>query len=119
MNLLSKKVNILSKFIDMNAQKSKVIANNIANVNTPGYKKLEVNFQEELTKAVKSGNVDKINDVTAKVTFSDNPFIRENGSNVDIDMELIEFYKTTDSYTMSVEMLSKMMKGTIAAIQGR
>ena len=95
MNLLNKNVDILSKFIDLNSQKTKAIANNIANVNTPGYKKLDVNFQEELTKAVKSGNVDKIKDVTAKVTFSDNPFIREDGSNVDIDMELVEFYKTS------------------------
>ena len=43
---IDKSVNLLEKMLDVSATKHKVIANNIANINTPGYKKMEVSFAE-------------------------------------------------------------------------
>lgn len=36
---IDKSINLLEKMLDVSAIKHKVIANNIANINTPGYKK--------------------------------------------------------------------------------
>lgn len=46
-------INLLGKMLDVSATKHKVIANNIANINTPGYKKMEVSFAEQLEKSDK------------------------------------------------------------------
>ena len=48
MGLSDTNVVLLSKLLDLTSTKNKVIANNIANVNTPGYKKSEVSFEKEL-----------------------------------------------------------------------
>ena len=74
MGIFDKNIDVLSKLLDLTSVKSKVIANNIANVNTPGYKKLEVTFQEELREAIKRKNVEKINNETEKIEFS-NSFV--------------------------------------------
>lgn len=119
MTILGEKVEVLYKLLDLTSQKSKIHANNIANANTPGYKKLEVRFDDELKKALKSKDVEKIKNVTAKIALSDNETIRANGNNVDIDMELVEFYTNADKHNLYLEILSKKFKGTISAIQGR
>ncbi len=43
---------VLEKALDASSLRHKLIANNIANVNTPGYKRTDMVFQEELRKAL-------------------------------------------------------------------
>lgn len=119
MDLLGKNVDFLSKLLDLTTQKSRVIANNIANANTPGYKRLEVNFDNELKKAIESNDAEKIKKVTAKIEIPDSGTVRPNGNNVDIDKELIEFYKVTDRHNLYLTLMAKKVKVTISAIQGR
>jgi flagellar basal-body rod protein FlgB len=119
MGIFDNNVDTLSKLLDLTTVQNKLIANNIANVNTPGYRKLEVTFQEELRKAIKSKNVQKINDVSEKIAFSNNEINRENGSNVDMDKELVEFFKSADRHSIGLEILSKKFKGIISAIEGK
>jgi flagellar basal-body rod protein FlgB len=119
MAIFDKNIEVLSKLLDLTSVKNKVIANNIANVNTPGYRKLEVTFQEELREAIKSKNVEKINKVSEEIAFSKSAIIRKNGSNVDMDKELVEFFKSSDRHNIGLEILSKRFKSIISAIEGR
>ncbi|MFA7572341.1 MAG: flagellar basal body rod protein FlgB, partial [Lutispora sp.] len=48
-NMISKKINFMERALDAYWVKNEVISNNIANVNTPGYKKYKVNFEEVLS----------------------------------------------------------------------
>ncbi len=43
---------VLEKALDASSLRHKLIANNIANVNTPGYKRTDMVFQEELRRAL-------------------------------------------------------------------
>lgn len=45
-------INVLDKAADASWLRNEVIANNIANVDTPGYKRHDVNFEEELERAL-------------------------------------------------------------------
>ncbi len=54
MDFSNKGIVLLSKLLDLTSTTNKVLANNIANANTPGFKKYDVSFQRELTKAVES-----------------------------------------------------------------
>ncbi len=119
MGLSDNNVVLLSKLLDLTAAKNKVIANNIANVNTPGFKKFEVTFQKELRKAVESKNINKVNNIQESVTISRDKSARKDGNNVDLDKELVAFYQMSDRHNIYLEILSKKFKGMITAIQGR
>ena len=119
MGLSDTNVVLLSKLLDLTATKNKVIANNIANVNTPGYKKSDVSFEKELLKAVESKNISKIQNIQESISLSKNKSTRKDGNNVDLDQELVTFYQMSDRHNIYLEILSKKFKGMIAAIQGR
>ncbi|MGR3301056.1 MAG: flagellar basal body rod protein FlgB [Candidatus Scalindua sp.] len=119
MDFSGKGVALLSKLLDLTATSNKVLANNIANANTPGYKKYDVSFQRELVRAVESKDINKIKSVQEKITLSGDKSSRKDGNNVDLDKELIAFYQMSDRHNLYLELLSKKFKGMVAAIQGR
>ena len=45
-------INVLDKAADASWLRNEVIANNIANVDTPGYKRQDLNFEDELERAL-------------------------------------------------------------------
>ena len=119
MDFSGKGVVLLSKLLDLTTTKNKVIANNIANANTPGFKKYDVSFQKELVKAVESKNIDKIKDIHEKIALSGDKSTRNDGNNVDLDKELVSFYHTSDRHNLYLEILNKKFKGMVAAIQSK
>jgi flagellar basal-body rod protein FlgB len=119
MSLSDTNIVLLSKLLDLTATKNKVIANNIANVNTPGYKKSDVSFEKELLKAVESKDINKIKNLRESVTMPNTKSTRKNGNNVDLDQELVSFYQMSDRHNAYLEILSQKFKGMIGAIQGR
>uniref|UniRef100_UPI004057577F flagellar basal body rod protein FlgB n=1 Tax=Agathobacter sp. TaxID=2021311 RepID=UPI004057577F len=93
-------INVLDKAADASWTRESLIANNIANVNTPGYKRQDIDFQSALKNELgryKYTSLDeKINrtDLTrlnAEIfTDSENYSYRLDGNNVDIDTEQVE-----------------------------
>lgn len=81
-----------------------VIAHNIANYETPGYKAKEVNFREVYNNARKDGgNGDYRYEAT--VTTRDGTEIRIDGNNVDMEKENLELYQ---NYVQSVALYQKI-----------
>lgn len=91
-------INILGKAADGSWLRNEAIANNIANVDTPGYKRQDVSFEAELEKALGYNRYGStIDEKVANVTLDDiqptvytdyeNYSYRLDGNNVDIDQE--------------------------------
>lgn len=84
---------LIKKGLDASTLRGKTIANNIANVNTKGYKKYSVSFEDSLNDVTneveKTGRVDVkkagIGDI--KVNQDKSTSMNMNGNNVDIEME--------------------------------
>ncbi len=88
-------INVLDKAADASWKRNEIIANNIANVDTPGYKRKDVQFQTYLRSAligdnsldsrVANANLDSLDATiyTDHATLS----YRLDGNNVDIDTE--------------------------------
>ncbi len=110
---------LISKLLDLTSAKSKVIANNVANVNTPGYEKFEVTFEKELRDAIEKGSIEKIKSVKEKIELSKDIGHGIGGNNVDIDKEMVEFFKSTDKHSMYLEILAKKFNGLIYAIESK
>ena len=99
--------------------KSRVTANNIANLDTPGYRRKDVRFDELLARVLKSpGGLDPKS--IHKALFA--PMTTEvngEGNDVSLDLEVGEMIKNGARYKMYVRLLRKMYSQMTMAITGR
>ncbi|HEY4481576.1 MAG TPA: flagellar basal body rod protein FlgB [Candidatus Brocadiaceae bacterium] len=118
---IDKSATLLEKMLDVSSVKHKVIANNIANVNTPGYKKMEVSFADQLEKALNKDSMNKFDTLQPKIVISkedSSETVRNDGNNVDMDKEVSSLVKNTLSYNIYTQLLSKKFEGIKSAIEG-
>lgn len=90
-------INVLDKAADASWLRNEAISNNIANVDTPGYKRQDVSFETELSKALGNFQYKSMDEKVAaakKTSLNPQPFTdysgysyRLDGNNVDIDQE--------------------------------
>ena len=90
-------INVLDKTADASWTRNEVLSNNIANVNTPNYKREDVSFERELERALGNSRYKsmdakvadlKVNRLKARpYTDYSNFSYRMDGNNVDIDTE--------------------------------
>jgi flagellar basal-body rod protein FlgB len=106
------------------AVRQKAISNNLANVDTPGFKAFEVHFEEQLreqlgqnqaypTVRLTSSNpkhfasgVGKEEDGKPELVRSSNTVVRADGNNVDIDKEMVQLAENTITYNALVQLTS-------------
>ena len=120
-------INVLDKAADASWIRNEAISNNIANVDTPGYKRQDVNFEEQLRKAMKNSRYTSIDERVANVdlerlnpiTYRDHSTLsyRLDGNNVDIDTEnaylasnQIKYNALIDSTNQEFRRLTMVMK---------
>jgi len=112
---------VLEKSLDAAWLRNEVISQNIANVDTPNYKRKTVKFEEYLDKAMGSSSfkgikTDKrhisigsgsVDDADIKVSEDyRNDSIRLDGNNVDIESEMAEMAKNTIKYNTLIQSLN-------------
>ena len=85
--------------------KQKVLANNIANVETPGFKAKDVNFQNEFSEALKKGDFASAMNLQPKVYVRNDLSIRNDGNNVDLEKEMIELQKNKMKFDIYTQLL--------------
>lgn len=125
MKLFSNSINLLEKSLAYSSTKQKVIANNIANVDTPNYKAQDVSFKTELQNAsirayrtnnrhieFKQGasNID----ITTRTSTSYN----HNGNNVDVDKEMADMAENQIYYNVLVDRMNSKFNGLKEALKG-
>nr|WP_129339118.1 flagellar basal body protein [Cellulomonas endophytica] len=91
----------LSSALDGLALRQRVIADNIANIQTPGYRAQRVAFEDSLATAVRRGS----GAVTASVARSLEP-TREDGNNVNLDTETVSNVDTQLRYQLATQAAS-------------
>jgi len=121
-------INVLNKAAGASWTKNEIIANNIANVDTPDYKRKDLNFESLLSEAlsdtsVHTRNMDKkvanLNMAALKpnvYTEYSTLSYRYDGNNVDIDTEQayladnqIKYYTLLDSMTHEFNRLKSVL----------
>ena len=118
---IDKSATLLEKMLDVSSVKHKVIANNIANVNTPGYKKMGVSFSDQLEKALNESSMNKFDTLQPKIVISKEDTTetaRNDGNNVDMDKEVSSLVKNTLTYSIYTQLLAKKYEGIKSAIEG-
>jgi flagellar basal-body rod protein FlgB len=110
-------VNVLSTSLDAASKRNAIIANNIANVNTPNYKRKDISFETELKNAFANASEDTVDarvknldlDTMGQNVYTDYSELsyRYDGNNVDIDTENGILAKNQIKYNGLMELLNK------------
>ena len=117
-------VTALSKNLDGLWAREKVISENIANLETPGYKRKYVSFEEELLSKIQDRTLtgDQLSSAIDSVGINENVdnagTLREDGNNVDIEVENIEMARTQINYSYSVKNLDDYFSRLRSVING-
>lgn len=122
-------IDVLSKAADASWTRNEILANNLANGDTPGYKRKDVTFESYLLEELASGSNDSLRKKVKDIELENiNPSIytdystlsyRLDGNNVDVDTENVElasnqikYNALLDSIKYEFNMLSAAMKTT-------
>lgn len=130
--LFSNTMHLMAMGLDAASLRNNVIANNLANVDTPGFKRSDVVFEEELRRAVtgqqklqgrmtheKHIPIPPGNAVIPRIVTEYKTSIRNDGNNVDIDREMALLAKNSIMYDALTASLNGDLRKIKSAIEGR
>lgn len=108
-------INVLDKAADASWLRNSVISNNIANADTPNFKRKDVQFESFLMEAVAGGaslddNIAAVDlDGINPMTYVDGAgySYRMDGNNVDIDTENAELAKNQFKYYVELDSITQ------------
>lgn len=96
--------------------RQKTIANNIANLETPDYRRIDVKFEELLAKSLdSSGSVD-LSEIEPVIYRPQKTPVKSNGNDVNLESEVGQMVKNTLRHTAYIRLLSKKYKQIELAI---
>ncbi|WP_371368961.1 Flagellar basal body rod protein FlgB [Sporomusa rhizae] len=131
--LKSTQVSILEKALSAASLRHKVISNNIANVNTPKFKKSEVSFEDQLESAMNEKetpiarthprhlpikSIGKDIDIEPTVKTINTTSFRSDDNNVDIDIEMASLAKNSIYYDAVAQQINKYFSNLKSSING-
>ncbi len=122
---------LLGKMLDKAALSQRVISANVANVGTPGYRRLGVSFEEKMKHALRPGltkmrrtnqrhlpGPDSIRKIRPEVVQIEDGYW--NGiNNVNIDEEMVELAKNQLDFNIAAKLLNGTFMSLRTAIRGR
>ena len=124
MKLFDSNFKILEKSMDAYTKRAEALADNIANVNTPNFKRKDVQFESFLQKALhedgssvvgkrtdekhfKIGLENKLDNVSPTFIEDKTTEMRVDGNNVDIEIEKVEQTKNNIRYQFATNRMSQ------------
>lgn len=116
-------MNTLESFLRLTVNREKTITANMANVDTPGYRTRDINFQQELNRAVNFSNTDwngQAGSAQPAPATTEVPGLMEraDGNNVDIDRESLVMAETQLQYQMGIQLIKRQFHQILSAING-
>jgi len=126
------KIPILFKSLDAYTMRQRSIADNIANVDTPGYKRSEVAFEEDLKAALDKRGVfgyrtdprhlpvgrPRIDDIKPTPFIPIDDSLASGKNNVDIDHEMAELAKNQIRFAYAARFMEGTFNRLKSAIRG-
>ncbi|MFP4054363.1 MAG: flagellar basal body rod protein FlgB [Phycisphaerae bacterium] len=97
--------------------RSKAIANNIANLQTEGYRRLDVKFEDVLKSRLSKGEPLELEGVEPRLLRPMTTPVAGNGNDVDVDSEIAAMIKNNSRMKLYLKMLRKNYQQMQAAMQ--
>jgi flagellar basal-body rod protein FlgB len=116
-------MSMLESYLKLTANREQTISANMANIDTPGYRTRDINFESEFNK-VMSGSLRQSEDGSEAVQLS--PVVhqvqglmeRPDGNNVSLDHEGLLLARTQLQYQLAIQLIQNHFHQTLSAING-
>ncbi len=118
MSILNQNTDMLARLISAGDQRQQVISHNIANVNTPNYQRMELDFEAELAKEIRSSIKSDKGSAEPVVRHTQGLKARADGNNVNIDKEMGELNKNALLQQIYLQLLGTEMSQMRRAMEG-
>ena len=113
---------VIGKSLDAAGMRHRIIADNIANVETPGFTRSEVAFESRLKQALETttgdDTMDQVQVLQPEVEADTLSPARPDGNNVLIDKEMTDLTKNTLRYEALVQLMNLKGAQVRSAING-
>ncbi len=116
MDAINRQVGNLAQLLNAAAMRQRVVAQNIANANTPLYRRQDVAFEEQLAADIRDGKPDTT--VVPTVYEVEGLAERADGNTVDIDHEIGELNRNAMMYQTWLQIVSSRLGQMHHAIRG-
>jgi flagellar basal-body rod protein FlgB len=113
----SKIIDLLESGMRAEGLRQQAIANNIANINTEGFRRSDVNFQEILNKAIEKQDTLDPNKLEVEFVQPENTPVNEFNNDVSLDNEAGEMIKNTLLHRTYMLVLKKKYQQLDAAMR--
>jgi len=131
-NNLFKPVSLLQKGLNASWTRNAVIRNNIANIETPGFKASDVEFESHMARSLQNSGFQgtmthpghreigsgalKLDSVSPRIVQRTGTSMRHDGNNVDIEAENVKLAQNTIQYNALVEKMNSELRRLRMAI---
>lgn len=129
-------LNFLAKSMDAHTVQHQVIANNMANINTPGYKATEVAFKDKLqtflndeyrnlplmtnrAHHIRYNEPMELSDIKPRLFVDPTTSMRSDGNNIDIDQQMAMMAQNSMEINALTRLISDRIRGMRQVIEGR
>ena len=85
----------------------KAIASNVANLESPGYRTVDVRFEEFLAKALDSSGAVDLDGIESQLYQANATALKSNGKDVSLEAEVGKMVKNDLLYTTYIRLISK------------
>jgi flagellar basal-body rod protein FlgB len=110
------------KMLDVNVLRQEAIASNIANVETPNYKRLDVSpsFESQLSQAVASRDPAKIAAAQPELAVDTQSITgRKDGNTVQLETEMLKLNQNMVEHSLETQLVSSQLMKMQMAITGK
>jgi flagellar basal-body rod protein FlgB len=119
MNVTDSQFNLLARMLDLASLRHRVIAQNVANVNTPGYHRRDIAFEDAITRQLVHHEGTSAAKVEPKLIEHNDEPERLDGNNIDIDAEMGRLSKNSLLFNAYAQLLAGQIASMRSAITGR
>ncbi|MFI5304177.1 MAG: flagellar basal body rod protein FlgB [Nitrospiria bacterium] len=122
MEIFNKTIDLLEKSLDIRSEKNRVIASNIANQDTPGYRAKEINFKDSINAASAPSSLTLLKTSSShlggmlggspdlSVTEIPGASKQLDGNTVNNEMEMAKLAENQINYSASIQFISEKFK---------
>jgi len=100
-------VDLLDAGIRAEHLRQKAIANNIANLETPGYRRVDVKFEELLAKALDSPGTVDLSEIKPQIYRPKQTPVKSDGNDVNFETEVGEMVKNALRHKTYIRLLNR------------
>jgi flagellar basal-body rod protein FlgB len=112
-------IDLLQAGLRAEGLREKTISSNIANMETPGYRRIDIRFNEMLAKALDSSSTVDLNDVKPEIFQPQNTLVKANGNDVNLESEIGDMVKNSLRHETYIKLLHQKFSQMQEAIDVR